>query len=159
MTDTPLATLHASPTRRLFAYVVLFSLGAVVIYLAFASAPSFLWQVFLVLFGASVLWIAESLRRATTQTLTLSNTGLSSSDGTVLALIEDIKLIDRGVFAMKPSNGFTLVLKTRQSRTWAPGLWWRSGKRVGVGGVTPSGASKFMAERIAMLLAESGSTD
>jgi hypothetical protein len=40
-------------------------------------------------------------------------------------------------------------LKTPASRVWAPGLWWRFGKRVGVGGVTPAGQGKAMADVIA----------
>jgi hypothetical protein len=57
---------------------------------------------------------------------------------------------------MKPSNGFTVVMETKQPRAWAPGLWWRVGRRVGVGGVTGASQTKFMAEQIALRLAQGG---
>jgi len=82
--------------------------------------------------------------------LVLSETELKDTAGNVLALLSDIEGVDRGMLAFKPSNGFVLRLKTSQPRAWAPGLWWRVFKRVGVGGVTPSGPTKFMAEQIAL---------
>ena len=83
----------------------------------------------------------------------MTDEAISDSNGLVLARIEDILAVDRGAFAMKPSNGFTLKLKTKQPRGWAPGLWWRLGNRVGVGGATAAGQSKFMAEQIALRIA------
>ncbi|WP_368184603.1 hypothetical protein [Aestuariibius sp. HNIBRBA575] len=147
------ATLNASAGRRLFALMVLYALGALLIYLAFTNPPALIWQVFLIAFGAVVLFGAEHLRRATLLVLTLTEEGLSDSAGRVLARIEDIKDVERGVFAFKPSNGFTLVLTEKQPRAWAPGLYWALGRRVGVGGVTSAGASKFMAEQIAFRIA------
>jgi hypothetical protein len=61
--------------------------------------------------------------------------------------------VERGAFALKPSNGFTLVMKHKSPRAWAPGIWWRTGYRVGVGGVTAAGQSRFMAEQIALMIA------
>jgi hypothetical protein len=64
--------------------------------------------------------------------------------------MDGIRSVERGAFAFKPSHGFTLVMKEKQPRAWAPGLWWRLGRRVGVGGVTSAGQTKFMAEQIAL---------
>ncbi|EET49150.1 hypothetical protein [Thalassobium sp. R2A62] len=152
-TDAPLATLTASAPRRIFACAVLISLGAMLVYLAFSTAPSFGWRIFLLAFGAGVLWIAERLRRATLMVITFDETGVWDNTGEMIAETDDIQAVERGVFAMKPSNGFTLVLKNRQKRRWAPGMFWQSGRRVGVGGVTAAGAAKFMAERIATEIA------
>ena len=146
------ATVTASPARRLFAYGILFSLGALVLFTALSQPPSAPWLVFMVLFGVGALWLAERLRRATMLIIELTETEVRDSSGTVLALMDDIKGVDRGAFAFKPSNGFTLVMKTKKPRSWAPGLWWRMGRRVGVGGVTSAGQSKFMAEQIAFRL-------
>ena len=147
------ATVTASPARRLFAYGILFSLGALVLFTTWSQPPGLVWMVFMLIFGVGALWLAERLRRATMLVIELTETEVRDSSGVVLARMDDIKGVDRGVFAFKPSNGFTLVMKTKKPRSWAPGLWWRLGRRVGVGGVTSAGQSKFMAEQIAFRLA------
>ncbi|SMX33370.1 hypothetical protein [Actibacterium lipolyticum] len=150
-----LATVSASAPRRLVGVSVLLLLGGLLIYLALARPHESLgWQVFLLIFGAIVLWVAETMRRATSHTLTLTEDGITASDGQLLARIEDIDTVVRGTFAMKPSHGFVLKLKSPMGRVWAPGLWWRFGRRVGVGGVTGAGQTKFMAEMLTLMLME-----
>lgn len=144
------ATVQASPARRLFAYGVLFFLGALVIYTTLFQPPALHWLVFMLAFGTSMLWLAEKMRRATLSSLELTETDLRDSNGVILAEIADVRSVERGTFAFKPSNGFTLVMKTKKPRAWAPGLWWRFGRRVGVGGVTIAGQSRLMAEQIAL---------
>lgn len=150
--DGVYATVHASPVRRLFAYSILFALGALVIYTTLAHPPALHWMIFMLAFGVAMLWLAERLRRATTMALELTQDELRDSSGAVLARISDIRMVERGALAFKPSNGFTLVMGEKKPRAWAPGLWWRVGRRVGVGGVTSAGASKFMAEQIALMV-------
>ncbi len=152
------ATVAASPVRRIFAYGILFSLGALVLFTTISQPPSAPWLVFMLLFGFGVLLLAERLRRATMLVIELTDTEVRDSSGEVLARIDDIKGVDRGAFAFKPSNGFTLVMKSKKPRSWAPGLWWRLGHRVGVGGVTSAGQSKFMAEQIAFRLNDPDAT-
>ena len=149
------ATVHASQGRRLFGYGVLFMLGALVLYTTLAHPPALHWMIFMLAFGVGMLWLAERLRRATTMVITLTKDDLRDSSGTVLARIEDVRSVQRGAFALKPSNGFTLVMKDKSPCAWAPGLWWRMGRRVGVGGVTAAGQSRFMAEQIALRLKDS----
>lgn len=149
-TQDPIAELSASPIRRLFAYGVLFALGALLILLAVTQTPSLGWQAFLVLLGGAALVMAERLRRATQLGLILTETELRDTSGQVLTRIDNIASVDRGAFAFKPSHGFVLRLHDAGEGVWAPGLWWRYSKRIGVGGVTPSGSAKFMAEQIAL---------
>lgn len=148
------ATVQASGMRRVFAFGVLFLLGALVIYTTVMRPPAFLWMVFMLAFGFAVLWLAEKMRRATLTVIELTETELRDSTGTVLARLDEILAVDRGAFAFKPSNGFTLKLTEKKPRAWAPGLWWRFGRRVGVGGVTSAGQAKFMAEQIALRIAK-----
>lgn len=152
--DGVYATVRASQGRRIFGYVVLFSLGALVLYTTLSQPPAVHWMIFMLVFGVGMLWSAERLRRATTMVITLTKDELRDSSGTVLARLEDVRSVERGAFALKPSNGFTLVMKHKSPRAWAPGLWWRMGRRVGVGGVTAAGQSKFMAEQIALQIAQ-----
>lgn len=154
MSDTVLATVQASQPRRWMGVIMLAVVGALVLYVAMSTPPSLAWQVFLVLVGVAALWMAERMRRATEQKLELTETELRCSDGQLVARIEDIENIERGAFAFKPSNGFLITLKTPGARVWQPGLWWRLGRRIGVGGVTPGSQTKFMSEIIAAQLAE-----
>jgi hypothetical protein len=135
--------------------VVLVGLGALLIYLAFRHPPGqFLWQAFLIVFGVVVLALADWFRRATHVTLELTDQELRESTGRILFRVEDATRVERGAFALKPSNGFLVHLKARQPRVWAPGLWWRGGRRVGVGGVTSAGQAKAMAEILSAMIAQ-----
>jgi hypothetical protein len=148
--DGVYARVVASPARRVFAVATLAGLGVLLALLVVIEPISGIWNAVLLAMGFGCLWLADWLRRATRLSIDLTEDGLRDSSGRVLAAMADVVRVERGVFAFKPSNGFTLVLRKRQPRAWAPGLWWRVGRRVGVGGVLPSGPAKFMAEMIAM---------
>lgn len=158
MQDDPdtevLATVKASAGRRFLGIGLLSILGVLVIYVAVASPPSFGWQIFLVALGITALLVADAMRRSTAHVLELTRTELRDSGGIVIAEVAEITGIDRGAFAFKPSNGFLLRLENTGPRNWRPGLWWRFGRRVGVGGMTPGRQTKYMAEIIAVMVAE-----
>lgn len=153
--DEILATISASQPRRWLAVISLMFLGVLLIYVAFAQPPVFGWQVFLLVIGLATLYVGDQLRRATEAVLELTETELREKGGDVIAYVADIQSIDRGFFAFKPSNGF--LIRTRQTqgrRRWRPGMWWRLGRQIGVGGVTPGHQSKFASEIIATMLAQ-----
>ena len=155
MADDILAVVRASTPRRGLGIGVLGALGVVLIYMAFAAPPAGLgMQVMLIGFGIGSLWMAERMRRATFHALELTAQELRCSDGTVLASTDQIVAIDRGTFAFKPSHGFTLKLSEKFPVTWQPGMYWRFGKRLGVGGVTPGAQTKMMADVISAMIAE-----
>ena len=97
------------------------------------------------------LALAHRSYQATARDLILTRRGLYDSTGEELARIDDIVSVDRGFFAFKPSNGFLLRRKTPGPRRWLPGLWWRMGTRVGVGGATNGKAAREMADLIMLL--------
>lgn len=150
-----LARVSASAARRGFAVFVLGVLGSLLIYLNFTNPPAaFGWQLFLFLFGVFAIWAAVILARATQHSIELTQDELRESTGRVICKVADIAEIDRGVFAMKPSNGFMIRIKNSDKATWAPGLWWRFAGRIGVGGVTAANQAKGMSEIIATILAQ-----
>ncbi|MCW8842555.1 MAG: hypothetical protein OQK00_03970 [Rhodobacteraceae bacterium] len=152
-----LAELRASAPRRWMGVAIMAALGGLLIYIALVTPPEVLaWQAFLLVLGGLSLWLAQATRRATELTLTLTEEGIVDSAGETVAQIGDIEGVSRGMFAMKPSNGFTLRLRRRDVGRWRPGLWWRFGKRVGIGGVTPGPQSKMMAQMIEALVAQRG---
>lgn len=155
MNDEVLAVVSASAPRRWLGVTMLAALGGLLVYTALARPPAELgWQGFLVIMGLVALWGADRMYRATAQRVELTAEGLQSSDGEVIAEMDDIASVDRGTFVFKPSNGFILRLKASAPRRWAPGLWWRYGRRVGIGGVTPGAQSKLMADMLAAMLLE-----
>ena len=157
--DEILAAVRASPMRRALGLAVLWCLGALLLWLALARPPASAGlHAVLIVVGLGALWVGEMLRRATMLAVELTQAGLRSSDGETIARWEEIASVDRGAFAFKPSNGFILRLCARAPARWRPGLWWRWGRRVGVGGVTPGAQAKAMADIIGARLA-SGRTN
>jgi len=153
MASEELMRLGASASRRVIGVGAMLLLGGLLIYVALATPPaSILWQAFLLAIGGFALWFSTRLWESTGHELVLTETALTDTDGTVVAKLEDIARVDRSMFAMKPSNGFLIILKAPQPRVWRPGLWWRWGKRVAIGGVTSASASKPMADVIALKL-------
>lgn len=149
-----LATVTASIGRRFLGVASLWILAFVLVYVSLFETPALGWRLFLLGAGLGAFWMGERVRLASQLSLELTDEELRDSAGTVLARIDNIRAMDRGMFAFKPSNGFLLTLKTRETRVWKPGVWWRFGRRVGVGGMTPGAQTKFMAEMISAMIAE-----
>tara|TARA_R110002049_G_scaffold140930_7_gene302371 strand:+ start:23566 stop:24063 length:498 start_codon:yes stop_codon:yes gene_type:complete len=152
--NTELAVARATGGRRILGLVSLALLGVLLIYVAFVRPPAAGWQLFLIVVGGGTIWMADKMRRATAGGIVLTETELRDTDGTLIARIDDIESMDRGFFAFKPSNGFLLKTTTPGSRVWRPGMWWRMGRRIGVGGMTPGRHTKPMSEIIAIKLAQ-----
>ena len=154
MTDDPvLARITASAPRRVLGIGTLAGLAFLLAYMALAMPSEPVWQVLLLLMAAGAVWLAWAMYHATASALELTATELRDTAGTRLALITEIEAVDRGAFALKPSSGFTLKLYRPQARSWRPGLWWRLGRRVAVGGVTSGSATRPVADIIAAMIA------
>lgn len=146
MTDEILATVEASQPRRWTGVAMLMIVGMLVVYMAMSSPMAPAWKAFLIVVGVLALWMADRMRRATAYRLELTETELRSSEGITLARVEDVVSVERGMFAFKPSNGFLLTVSAKADRAWRPGIWWRLGRRIGIGGVTPASQTKMMSE-------------
>ena len=149
-----IATLTPSPARRWGAILSLTALAVLLVLLALemprGSGP---WALLVAAVGGAMVFGAVRVHRATEVGLELTGDVLRDSGGRVLARVEEIREVDRGAFAFKPATGFLLHLDAAGPRAWAPGLWWRLGRYVGVGGVTHRHEAKAMAEAIALLIA------
>jgi hypothetical protein len=151
-----LATVTASQPRRWLGIAMLALIAFLVLYVAFARPPDLQWQIYLLVVGLASLWTASRLHSATTGRIVLTETELRDETGAVIVRLADIASVDRGAFAFKPSNGFLLRTKTPGPRTWRTGLWWRVGRRIGVGGVASAPQTKFMSEMISAIIAQRG---
>lgn len=157
MTDPtdPIAILSVSPIRRLFSTGVQAGLGVVLILTAGQLPdPSPLALVTLLALGGAALWMAWNMYHATSRDVILTREAVTDSQGETIARLDDIRSVDSGFFAFKPSNGFLLRLSSKHSRRWVPGLWWRMGTRVGIGGATNGKAARDMADIIRLIKAD-----
>lgn len=151
----PIYRLKPTPVRRALGIALLAALGAFLIWLFFLG-DGMEWAIrgFLGAAGLIALFGAERMRQATRLSVELWPDGLRDSAGRELAAMTAIRSVDRGAFAFKPSNGFLVRLDKTAPRGWAPGLWWRFGRSLGVGGVTNRDEAKLMADLLAQQLAE-----
>ncbi|WP_439139810.1 hypothetical protein [Roseicyclus sp.] len=152
-----LATIDPHPVRRVFTTGVLGMLGFILIYVAAATPPADLvWLAFLVILGIGSLYLAWQVWIATAVTLELTRSALREAGGRVIFELAEVESVDRSVFAFKPAGGFLVRLKapTTRGRVYAPALWWRSGRRVAVGGATAAHQAKPVADLIKIIVAE-----
>jgi len=149
--DETIATLRPSPVRRVFALAMLAGAGLLLLWLAALRPPASPgWLVFLLAVAAAFLLAAWRVWRATAGGLRLTAAGLYDHAGRCLFALEEVRGVDRGAFAFKPSGGFLVHLARARGRAWAPGLWWRLGRRVGVGGVTRAAEARAMADLLVL---------
>lgn len=151
--DEVVLEIGASAIRRWVALLALLGLALLFFRFAIGDVPD-LWRLLFVGLGAAILWCGNRLRVATLGGLVLTRSGLETAEGEMLARLDNIDKVERGAFAFKPSNGFLLRLKEADGNGWAPGLWWKFGRRIGVGGTLSNGQSRAMAETIIALQAE-----
>ncbi len=150
--DDVLITIAPSPARRWLGIGALLALAILFLTLVFEPSASGVWR--FVFLGLAVLafMAADRLRQATRDSIVLTHTEIRTGRGVVLAQVSNIKAVERGALAFKPSNGFLVRLHESEGRGWAPGLWWKRGRILGVGGVIPGGQSRAMAEILAAKL-------
>lgn len=104
----------------------------------------------LALFAAAIGWFGQALLFTKARAVIFEDGRLFDDTGTEICHIDEIAELEKGLHLFKPSSGFVLKLKTKQTLAWSPGLWWRVGHRVGVGGATPGRRAKAMADAIMM---------
>lgn len=149
-----LARLGASTARRVVAATIIGALAILFLWIGLFEPIAAPWRIVLVTSGGLIALCCRRLWQATRGALILTRQGLFTEDGAEVAAVGRIASVDRGAFAFKPSNGFVLRLVAPIGTAWAPGLWWRVGRRVGVGGVTASVEARAMADIVAAMLAD-----
>ena len=157
-TPDPFELLIApSAPRRVLGVGTLAALGLLLLAVALVRPPETLgWRAFLVAAGAAALWLGRRMWRDSERGLLLTAAGLreAGEGGRWIAPIEEVEGVERGTFAFKPSNGFLLRLRAPGSRAWSPGVWWRVGRRVGVGGVLRAAEARAAADAMHLLILE-----
>lgn len=157
MTDSDEILERITPKgpRRVFATGSLGLLGLLLVWVAASHPPAdFGFTLLLLVIGAGSLWLSWALWQASSVTLELTREELREQGGRLIARIDNIEKVDRGFFAFKPAAGFRLSLRDRMPNAYAPGLWWRRGRMVMVGGVTSNAQSKAVADLISVRIAQ-----
>jgi hypothetical protein len=160
MDDTEiLARLDPSPVRRVIGVAVQAALGVTLISFAISFPREQMGlRLGMLILGGLVFYSSYVTWSATRGGLVLTQDGLRDGTGRMLAEMANMREVARGPFALKPSHGFLLLLHRPVGFAWVPGLWWRFGRQVGIGGVTPQQPARFMAEMIAgMIVKRDGS--
>lgn len=156
-----LADIPPRPARRYAAVGMTLVLGALVLWIALTmQQASLAHTIFLIALGAGCLWQGRAMWNASALTLQLTRTELREENGRVLCTIENVARVDRGAFAFKPASGFLVRLKEPVSpRVYAPGVWWRFGRTLAVGGVTGRQDGKNVADLMIVMLAKRDAGD
>lgn len=156
----PLHVLRPSTPRRVIGLAVQLALGGLMLWIAVTHPPSSpLWLVFLIVFGLATLALAQKGWRGSATAIVLDAGGLRDAGGRPIAPLGDIASVDRALFSFKPSNGFLIRLREPLGRAWVPGMWWRLGRRVGIGGVTGGADTRIVADALSSMVAERDARD
>ncbi|MCK0169247.1 hypothetical protein MWU52_16960 [Jannaschia sp. S6380] len=151
----PLHILRPSTPRRVLGFAIQICLGVLLLWLAIAHPPAAMgWRLLLIALGIGALMLGQRGWRGSSVAIVLDETGLREEDGTPIAPLDEIASVDRALFTFKPSNGFLIRLRSPLGRAWVPGMWWRVGRRVGIGGVTGGADTKIVADALSFLVAE-----
>ena len=151
--DMVLMTMTPTIGRRVLGAGAMAALGALLVWIAFTSPPALAWQIFLIGFGVFSLWFSTHMWRSSAKGIELTGRELRDTEGTILASVSEITKVEKSAFAFKPSNGLLVRTRDPLPRVFVPGLWWRIGRSVGIGGLTNAGHAKAMAEYLAVLMA------
>ena len=148
-----LAELRPSQFRFGMTLVAIAAMGAILTSTGLFNADvDIRFRVLAVLSGAGLVFLATRVIRQGRSGVQLTPEGLFEIDGRKICALNDIENVDRGFAAFRPSTGFSVRLKNRHDLAWSLGLWWRFGKTVGVGGITPPAAGRVMANALATAL-------
>jgi hypothetical protein len=150
-------TLRPSRPRLWFAIAALGAMALGLFWLALAHplvGPG--WRAGLLVACLPLVLAIRALLASGRRVLILTREGLFDSVSGDVCRIGDIARVERGIFALRPARGFALRLTRPLGRRWVPGLWWRFGRNLGVGGLTGAAETRLMAEVLDALLAAQG---
>lgn len=152
--DDPHLELRASKPRRVVACGGLVVIGAMFLWSG-ARDGELAGAARALMAGIGVLWLwgAFEMWRGTARSLRLTDAGLVDSSGTEVAALERIIAVERGMISMKPSHGMVLRLSAGAPARWVPGLWWRLGARVGIGGLTAKNDTRRFGDALELRVA------
>lgn len=152
--DGIILSIGPSPARRYFAVICFVTLAIVLIGLLLQGSASILWQAFFLGTAIASLLGAKRLFEGTDDEIELTREEIRTKSGRLLTTMENVRVVERGPFAFKPSNGLLVRLHEPCGQGWVPGLFWQRGRYLGIGGAINAGHTRAMAEAITALKME-----
>ncbi len=146
--EKPLAFINPPTLKRYFFTLLSLVLAILLLYEGLAFFIVSGERLGFVLVGLFLLGLTYLFYSNTGKSLILYEDRLVSTDGELLFEVNNVASIENGLFSFKPSNGVLFYLKEPMSFKWKLGLWWRFGKRVGIGGCTQKSSINFAVEVI-----------
>ena len=127
--------------------LVIFSLLLFMIYtISFldgkTSLSDFLFLPLILLLG---FWFKNFLKKYSKVGFLINEQGLFNLDKSPICKMHEIDRVDASPYTFKSANGFIIILKTKNSFESVPGLYWKLGKRISIGGLVSKNESKFLA--------------
>ncbi|GIX13641.1 MAG: hypothetical protein KatS3mg118_1600 [Paracoccaceae bacterium] len=147
-------TIAPSPVRRAVTTGLIAATGLLMIWLGargLAASPAAGGATLAL--GIAALVAARAVWRGMRGALILTPQGLTDDRGRMICPLAEIERVDTGILSLRPSGGFLLHLARPAPPGWVPGLWWRRGRRMGVGGAVARAEARAMAEAIAAMVA------
>ena len=145
--DEVLITVTPAHARRTIGVGAQVALAVLLIWFGFNGDGALFARIALTGAGAFMLVAARFIWTTSGRSLELTPTLLREAPtNRVLAKVSDVSAVERGLQVLKPSNGLIVRTKTPSKRAFAPGLWWRAGKIIAIGGMMNAGQGKAMAE-------------
>lgn len=144
-----LLRVEIAPARRFVAMALSALIGLWMIYVGlWLDVPSTLWRAGLVAVGGLALVQAVRIRAIAVPGIELTATELREIGGRRIAALDGVVEVQRSFGLFKPMNGFVLHLAAPARAAMVPGVWWRFGRRVAVGGMLPRGGARQIALRM-----------
>lgn len=114
------------------------------------------WRAFVLVLAGFAATQAVALWRSENSGIGLRADGIYClSTRQRLVALSEIEKVEAGLSLLKPASGFVVRLRSPAPFARMPGLWWRIGRRLGIGGITPKARGKAMASALEELLRQS----
>ena len=146
--EKPLAIINPPVLKRYFFTLLSLILAVLLLYEGISFFLVSGDRLGFILVGLFLLGLTYLFYFNTGKALVLYEDRLVSTDGELLFELKNVTSIENGLFSFKPSNGVLFYLKEPMPFKWKLGLWWRIGKRVGIGGCTQKSSINFAVEII-----------
>ena len=97
-------------------------------------------------------WFKRFLSQYSNVGFLINKMGLYDLHENLICRISDIQRVDSSPYTFKSANGFIIILKEKTSFQLVPGLYWRLGRRISVGGLISKNESKLLSTAVANFL-------